>query len=130
VAVGADQCFAGTPEAFQVDLVADAVAGARQHDAELLRDAHQIAVIVRVFKADLNRIVVDVADGELRADPGDVHGFKLQISQGARGVLGERLVDADADFPAGREGAVNQMTGEDLFHNVFSHGSFLTGKLR
>ncbi len=125
VAVGADQRFARTAEALQMDLVANSVPGARQNDAELLRDAHQVPVIVSVFKADLNRVVVDVAHRQLRADPGNVHGFKLQISHGARGVLGEGLVDADADFPAGREVAVHQMFGQNFFHDVFFHWFFL-----
>ncbi len=130
MAVRTDQGFSGFSKPFQMYLMANAVARPGKHYTVFLRHALEITVVVGVFKTDLDGIVVDIADRQLSFHLRDVHGFKLQIGHGARGVLGEGLVDANADFPARREDAVNQMIGEDLFHNVFSHGFFLTGKLR
>ena len=53
VAVGADKRFAGYAEAFKVNLVADAVAGAREAHAVLFRYRLDISVVVCVFKACL-----------------------------------------------------------------------------
>ena len=68
VGVGAKKGFAWFAEAFQVDLMADAVAGAAVDDAVFGGDGLQVAVVVGVFEADLDGVVVDVADGQLGLD--------------------------------------------------------------
>ena len=62
VGVGADQGFAGCAEAFQVDLVADAVTGFGVVDAMLFGDGADVFVVIGIFKAGLEGIVVDVSD--------------------------------------------------------------------
>ena len=58
--VAADQNFTGLAEAFEVNLVADAVAGFRAEDAVLVGDTLQVTVIVGVLEAVLQGVVVDV----------------------------------------------------------------------
>ena len=77
VRVRAEQCCARAPEALEVDLVADAIAGAREVDAVFFRDSLQILVIVCVFKAALQCVVIDVAHREICFYVLHAHGFHL-----------------------------------------------------
>jgi hypothetical protein len=70
-------------------------------------------VVVRIFEADLQGVVIDVADGELRPDPRHVHRFELQIGRGSRGVRRQGLIEADA-FRAGMNRPAT-MLFDDLF---------------
>ena len=124
VAVGAQKRLCGLPEALQVDLVADAVSGPRKPDAVAARHGLQVAVVVGVLEADLDRVVVDVAHRELGAHAVDPHGLELQVGHGARCVLGERLVDADADFAAGLDAARDEMGLDEFLRDGLSHGPF------
>ena len=68
-----------------------------------MRHALQIAMIVRVFKADLDRIMINIADGQLGFYFGHIHGIKLQIGHGSCGILSQGLVDTNADFFSGHK---------------------------
>ena len=104
-AVGADERFAGFGEAFQMHLMADAVARAGVAHADLFGDGADETVVVGVHKAALQRVVVDISDGKLRAHTGDTHGLIFQICHGARGV----------------HFAVNEVCGDDLLCDGLSH---------
>jgi len=121
VAVGAQEGPARLAEPLEVDLVADAVAGPREPDAVAARHGMQVSMVVGVLEADLDRVVVDVAHRELRAHPADPHGLELQVGHGARGVLGERLVDTDADFAAGDDPARHQVGLDELSGQGLTH---------
>ena len=56
------------------------------------------AVVVGVFKAGLQGVVVDIGHGPLGFDTRNAHGLKLQISHRAGGVLRQGLVDSQSDF--------------------------------
>ena len=103
VAVAAQQRPARAGEPLQVDLVADAVARPRMIHADLGRDGLEVQVVVVVLRPELGHVVVDVADGQLGLDPRDAHRLEQQEGRRAGGVLGEGLVDADADLAAGDE---------------------------
>jgi hypothetical protein len=60
VAVGADQELAGAREAFDVQVVTDPVARAREMDSVLRAERLQEAVVIRVLEVELDRIVIDV----------------------------------------------------------------------
>ena len=117
MAVGADEGLAGDAEALQVDLVADAVAGAGEVQAVLLCHGLDVPVVVGVLKAGLQGVVVDVGHAALRPHPGDAHGLKLQVGHGARGVLGQRLVDAQGYLAAGGHVPADQMRSDDFLSN-------------
>ena len=102
VAVRPDKGLAGLAEALQMDLVADAVAGPGEPDAVLFCDGLDIAVVVGVFKAGLQRVVVDVGNAALCLDPGHTHGFEFQVRHRAGGVLCQCLVDFQGDLAARR----------------------------
>ena len=94
MAVRTDQRLAGFGKALQMHLVADAVAGAGIPHADLFGDRADEAVVVGVHKAALERVVVDVSDGQFRLDAGNPHGLILEICHRAGGVLRQGLVNA------------------------------------
>ena len=104
----------GHGEPFQVDLVADAVAGAGKVYAVLGGHGLQVTVVVGVLKAGLEHVMVHVGHGKLGLDLGNAHGLELEVGHGAGGVLGEGLVDPDAHFLPGHGFAGNQMGVDDF----------------
>ena len=55
-------------------------------------------MIVHIFKIGLQRVVIDVRNGELRFDAGDADRFELEISHRSRRILRQCLIDADRDI--------------------------------
>ena len=123
VAVGADQRLARHAEAFKMDLVADAVSGSAEVDPVLLRDGSDESVVVSIFKAGLERVVVYVRDGFLRPDAWDPHCLEFQIRHGAGGVLCQRLVDPETDIRPFFAYPVNDVCVDYLFRKraLFLH---------
>ncbi|MPM57307.1 hypothetical protein SDC9_104129 [bioreactor metagenome] len=54
-------------------------------------------MVVGILEADLDRVVIDIAHCKLVLHPLQSHRFKLEIGHGACGVLGQCLIDEDAD---------------------------------
>ena len=104
-----------------MDLVADAVAGPGEPDAVLFCDGLDIAVVIGVFKAGLQRVVVDVGDAALCLDPGHTHGFEFQVRHRAGGVLCQCLVDFQGDLAARRHFAGAQMRFDDFLCDRVTH---------
>ena len=102
-------------------LVADAVARAGEIDAVLLCNGLDIAVVVGVLKAGLQRVVVDVSHAALGFDARHAHGFKFEVRHRAGGVLRQRLVNAQAHICAGRHFAAQHVRLDDLLCNSQSH---------
>jgi len=119
--VGTDQGLSRDAEAFQMDLMADPVARPGEVNPEPSGDALKIAVVVGIFIADLNRVVIDVTYRQLGTDFREIHGLELQIGHGPRGILGEGLIDADADLPGGAFRSGFPMSFDNLFNDGFSH---------
>ena len=93
--------FPGPREPLQMHLVADAVPRARVENAVLRRHRLKVFLVVRVLVAVLERVVVHVADGELRLQPLGAHRLELQIRHRPGRVLRESLVNPDRQL-AGR----------------------------
>ncbi len=121
MAVGTDQGLAGLAEPLQMDLMADTVAGPGEIHTVLGSNGLQVAVIVSVFKAALQSIVVNIGNGQLRLHPGDAHGLKFQVSHGARSILGQGLVDAQSHLAAPVHFPGHQVLCNDFFSNGHSH---------
>ena len=102
-------------------LMADAVAGTGEADAVLFGDTADVAVVIRIFKAGLQGVVVDVGDRQLGTHTLGAHCLKLQIGHGAGCILGQGLVDAQADFRADRHIARNQMRLDDFLCYCVTH---------
>jgi hypothetical protein len=96
MAVGAQEGGAGPSEAFQVNLVTDAVPGPGIIYAVTGIHGLKVLVVIGIFEAHLQRIVVHVGYGNLRPHPRYPHGFELQIGHGTRGILCQRLIDTDS----------------------------------
>ena len=101
MAVRADQGLTRDAEPLQMHLMADAVAGAGEIQAVLFAYRLDIPVVVSVFKAGLQGVVIDIRNRTLRPDAGDAHRLKLQIGHRPGGVLGQGLINPQPDFIAG-----------------------------
>ena len=55
-------------------------------------------MVIGVLEVRLHQVVVHVADRQLGPDPGDADGLEFEVGHGARGVLGQGLVDAQSDL--------------------------------
>ena len=109
VAVGPQQSLARLAVVFQLELVADAVARLGEQHAVSLGNALDEFVVVGVFEACLQCVVVYVCNGKLSLNFIDFHRFQLQIYHGASGVLCQGLVDLDSDLFARSQGAFHQV---------------------
>ena len=68
-------------------LVANAVAGAREVNAVLFGNRLNVAVVVGIFKARLQCVVVYISHAALGFNAVKPHGFKLKVCHCARSVL-------------------------------------------
>jgi len=55
-------------------------------------------VVIRILEPCLQRVVVDIADGQLGPDPIQPDGLEFEVCHGAGGVLGECLVYPEGVF--------------------------------
>ena len=122
MAVGAGEGRSWAPEALHVHGMADAVAGPGEPDAEALAGGVQEEVVVGVAVVGLEEVVVDVLRRQLGPDPIEVHGLELEHDRGARGVLGQGLVDANADLLPRRHLAFDEVVFDQLLSDVPAHG--------
>ena len=113
VAVRADQGLPGHREALAVDVMADAVPGAREPGAVLRRHRLQEPMVVGILEVDLEDVVVDVDDRCLHLDALDLEELELHHRHRPGGVLGECLVDAEPDLGARDELAPDEVLLQD-----------------
>ena len=123
MAVGTDQGFAGDAEAFKVHLMADAVARARKIDTVFFAHGLYVAVVVGIFKAGLQRVVVNIRHRKLGAYPRHAHCFKFQICHRTGGILRERLIDFQRHLAARRHIAAHQMRADQFLCQCVSHAN-------
>ena len=121
MAVRADEGLARCAEALEVYLMTDAVAGLGIVDAVLLCDGTDIFVVIRVFEAGLQGIMVNVRDRTLGLDLIDAHRLKLEISHRTGRILRQRLVDLEADFLPHDHLAVYQMRLQNFLRDCHTH---------
>ena len=121
MAVRADEGLARCAEALKMYLMADAVAGLGIVDAVLLCDGTDIFVVIRVFEARLQGIMVNVRDRTLGLDLIDAHRLKLEISHRTGRILRQRLVDLEADFLPHDHLAVYQMRLQNFLRDCHTH---------
>ena len=127
VAVRADQGLSRNAETLQMYLVADTVAGTGEVDAVFLCNAADKTVVICIFKAVLECVVVDISHAALSAYTRYTHCLKFQICHCTGGILCQCLVDADSDFRTLYHFALYQMCFQDLFRQGQSHSiSFLS----
>ena len=103
--------------------MADTVTGTGEANAVLFGHGLDVTMVVCVFKACLQGVVVDIRHGKLCFYALDAHGFQLQISHRARGVLRKGLVDAQTDLRSGDHFARNEMIFDDLLCESVTHFS-------
>ena len=123
--VGTDQGLARNSEALQMHLMANTVSWAREPDAVLFGDALDKAVVIGVFKAGLQGIVVDISNAPLCFDTRNAHCLKFEIGHGTGRILCEGLIDFQADLAADCHLAAHNMVFNDLLRQSQSHMIFL-----
>ena len=114
MAVGPEERLAGGAEPFEVHLVADAVARLREDHAVPGGERAEELVVVGVLEPQLHHVVVNVVDAEFGGRRRGAHRLVLHHRHRAGDVLGQRLVDADADGLARDQFAFDEMVFEDL----------------
>ena len=124
MAVGAGQRLCGHAEALHVNGVTDAVARLGVPDAESAAGAVEKQVVVGVAFVGLQQVVVDVLRAELGANAVEPH------HQGAGGVLGQGLVDAQTDLLAWLEVACGEVRFDELLRHVLRHVDPFVGACR
>ena len=109
----------GNAEALPVDVVGDARSrGAKDH-AVFWRRLEE-AVVVGVLVVGLDDVVVDVADRELSdLDPWEPHGLEFEVGHCPGRVLGQGLVDPNADFLPGAKVPSTRCSFKSLSAMVF-----------
>ena len=122
MAVGADECLTGLAKPLQVNLVADAVAGTGEMDTVLGCYGLKIPMVIGIFKAALEGIVVYIGNGKLGLDPRNAHSLKFQIGHGAGGILSQGLINPQSHLAAGGHVSGNQMCSNDFLCNRLTHG--------
>ena len=127
MAVRADQSLSRNAETLQMYLMADTVAGTGKINAVLLCDAADKAVVICIFKAILEGVVVDVRHAAFCTYTRNAHCLKFQICHCTGCVLCQGLVDSDSDFGTLYHFTFHQMCFQDLFRQGQSHSiSFLS----
>ena len=103
--------------------MADAVARTGKIQPVLFANRLNVPVIVGVFKPGLQGVVINIRHRPLGLDTRHTHRFKLQIGHRTGRVLGQRLIDLQADFAARpRHVPADQMGTNQLVCNRLSHG--------
>jgi hypothetical protein len=123
MAVSAKKCGSGFCKSFEMDLVADAVAGFGKEDSILRRKGLKKPMIIRILKARLEHIVVNIADGEFGFDPWYPQGFELKIGHCSGRILHKGLVNRDGDVSIGFNGSAHQMGLKYLLNKILSQES-------
>lgn len=101
--------------------MADAVARLGAVNAMLFRHRLDVIVVIRVFKASLQRVMVNVRHGLLCLDTLDAHRLELQVRHRTGGILRQRLVNADGDFRAGNQFTAEQVRRQDFLSQIHRH---------
>ena len=101
--------------------MADAVSRPGKVDAVFFGNRLDELMVVRIFAARLQHIMIDIGERFFRLDPGNPHGFKLQVGHCARGILRQRIIDADGNFFARRHIPGFQVLLQYLIGQCFSH---------
>ena len=121
MAVRANEGLTGLAKPLQVDLVANAVTGAGEPHTVLGGYRLQVAVVIRIFKAALQCVVIYIGNAQFSFYLGNTHCFKFQIGHGAGGILGQGLVNFQSDLTARLHSAGNQMRCNNLLCNRLTH---------
>ena len=101
-----------------MNLVTDTVPGTRIINTELLGYRLEVTVVVGILIVNLYGVVIHVTDRQLVPHFRQSHGLKLKTGHGAGGILSQRLVNAQADFPIRRRRAAGQMFGKDRLRRI------------
>ena len=99
-------------------LMADAVARFGEIDTVFFGNGLDIFVVIGVFKACLQCVVVNICNRFFCFNSGNANGFKLQISHSTCGILCQGLVNFDGDFLAGNHFSADQMRFNQFFSDI------------
>ena len=123
VAVRADKSFSGDTEALKMNLMANTVAGTGEAKSSFLCNRLNETVIVSIFKACLQGVVIYISNGKLRSDTVNSHCLKLKVRHCTGCVLCKRLINSQTDFTAHRHIAGKQMIFNDFLSYSVSHSN-------
>src|SRR5215471_16061467 len=99
-------------------LMADAVARSGVIQAVLGGHVLQVDVVIGVPEIPLQHVVIHITHGQLRPHARYASGFKLQIGQGAQGILRQGLIDAQGDLLARLQRTTDEMGLDEFMRQV------------
>ena len=83
-------------------------------------------MIVGIFKARLQCIVVYIGDGKLSFHSVNTECLELKIRHGTGSVLSQRLIDFQTDLASDLHASAPEMACNDLLRNSVAHYCFLS----
>ena len=78
-------------------------------------------MIIGVFKAGLQGVVVDIGNGTLGFHARNAHCLKFQICHRAGGVLRQRLIDLETDLAADDHFTADKVGTDELLRQSICH---------
>ena len=115
VGVVTDKGFAWNTKVFEMYLVANTVARTRIGETEVFSGTLNEQVVIKVFRATLQHVVVDVSHRTFGFNTVDAHCFQFEVRHGTGGVLGQGLINTNTDFIACLHFTVGDMRSNDFF---------------
>src|SRR5436309_15600615 len=106
-----------------MDLVTDAGSWLAEPDAVLAGCRLQVEVVLHVLRLDVQDVVVGIAGGDSAADAGDTHRLKMEKGLCGGEVLGQDLIDPDADLFPGNQAAFGEVCFQNLAGQALTHMS-------
>ena len=121
VAVSAQHHLAGPGKALAVQKVTDAVAGLGKIHPESGRRGLEEQVVIRVFSADAQGVVVAVKYAGLSLHPVGTHRQEGLPRHNTGQVMSQGLVHSDGDGGPWRQLTLHQVGAQDLKYNILCH---------
>ena len=121
VAIRAYESFAGLAKSFKMYLMADTVAGTGEVNAMLFADGLNKSVVISIFKACLESVVVDVGNAFFSFDSRHADSLKFEVSHSTCSVLCQSLVDFKTDFRANGHITAEQVRFNNFLSDSVAH---------
>ena len=125
MAVRSDKGLARNRKTLEMNLMAYSVARTRKVYSVLFCNRTYKAVIVGIFKAVLQRIMVDIGHRALGFDPRYPHGLKLKVRHGSGRILSQGLIYSQAYVAARCHFSRHKVVFNYFFSYAQSHCKFL-----
>jgi hypothetical protein len=109
MAVRSQEGLARDTESLHMNLVRNPIPGPTEVDPIAGGGSLEVSVVIGILVVRLQQVMVYVLDRKRSPDLFNPHCLEFQHSQRPCGILQERMINPDGDFPAGNQLAFNQV---------------------